>query len=97
MPNPRNLPLDTRPHTLRLCRLGVDMLQEPVVYMCQDCHICRSEGFAAHARIEVTANGRGIIATLGIITSDLLGHGEASLSESAWRWPGTAVWKPPAH
>lgn len=58
--------------------------------MRQDCHICRSEGFAAQARIQVTANYRSIIATLGKITSDLLGHGEASLSESAWRLLGVA-------
>ena len=78
------------PHTLRLRRLGIDTHQELVVYMRQDCHICRSEGFAAQARIQVTANGHSIIATLGKITSDLLGHGEASLSESAWRLLGVA-------
>jgi len=88
MSNPHNLPGHARPHTLRLRRLGIDTHQEPVVYMRQDCHICRSEGFAAQARIEVTANGHSIIATLGKITSDLLGHGEASLSESAWRLLG---------
>ncbi len=88
MINPHNLPEETRPHTLRLRRLGIDTHQELVVYMRQDCHICRSEGFAAQARIQVTANGRSIIATLGKITSDLLGHGEASLSESAWRLLG---------
>ena len=90
MANPRNLPKDTRPHTLRLRRLGIDTHQELVVYMRQDCHICRSEGFAAHARIQVTNNGHSIIATLGIITGDLLGRGEASLSESAWRLLGVS-------
>jgi thymidine phosphorylase len=90
MANPHNLPEHPRPHTLRLRRLGIDTHQELVVYMRQDCHICRSEGFAAQARIQVTANGRSIIATLGKITSDLLGHGEASLSESAWRLLGVS-------
>ncbi len=88
MSNPYNLPEDRRPHTLRLRRLGIDTHQELVVYMRQDCHICRSEGFAAQARIQVAANGKSIIATLGKITSDLLGRGEASLSESAWRLLG---------
>ena len=56
-----------------------------VVYMRQDCHVCRSEGFSAHARIKVSSGDRTIIATLGQITGDLLKPGEASLSESAWR------------
>jgi len=90
MDNPHNLPEHVRPHTLRLRRLGIDTHQELVVYMRQDCHICRAEGFSAQTRIQVTANGRSIIATLGKITSDLLGHGEAGLSESAWRLLGVA-------
>ncbi len=85
MSNAHNLPGNARPHTLRLRRLGIDTHQELVVYMRADCHICRSEGFTAQTRIQVSSNGRSIIATLGIITGDLLGHGEASLSENAWR------------
>lgn len=72
-------------HSLRLRRLGIDTHQEAVVYMRRDCPVCRSEGFAAQARIEVRAGDRSIIATLGQITSDLLALDEASLSESAWR------------
>ena len=70
--------------TLRLRRLGIDTHQEAVVYMRQDCHVCRSEGFAAQGRIQVTLGARTIMATLGQITSDLLGHDEASLSDAAW-------------
>lgn len=73
-----------RSSKLRLCRLGIDTHQEAVVYMRQDCHVCRSEGFAAQGRIQVTLGERTIVATLGQITSDLLGHGEASLSDAAW-------------
>lgn len=74
------------PHgsTLRLRRLGIDTHQEAVIYMRQDCHVCRSEGFSAQARIQVRLGERSIIATLGKITTDLLGHGEAGLSEAAW-------------
>ncbi len=79
---------DAQPHTLRLRRLGIDTHQESVVYMRQDCHVCRSEGLAAQARIQVSAGDRRIIATLGKITTDLLAPGEASLSESAWRLLG---------
>jgi thymidine phosphorylase len=34
-------------HRLRLKRLGIDTYQEPVIYMRQDCDVCRSEGFEA--------------------------------------------------
>ncbi len=72
-------------HRLRLKRLGIDTYQEPVIYMRQDCDVCRSEGFEAQSRIEVRRDGRPIIATLNVVTSDLLARDEAGLSEAAWR------------
>jgi len=71
-------------HMLRARRLGIDTHQEAIIYMRRDCHVCRSEGFAAQARILVGVGGRSVIATLEKITTDLLGQGEAGLSESAW-------------
>jgi len=49
-----------------------------------DCHVCRSEGFTANARVKLSCGERSLIATLYQITSDLLADGEAGLSESAW-------------
>lgn len=72
-------------HSLTLRRLGIDTHQEAVAYMRQDCHVCRSEGLSAQARVEVTAHGRTVVATLGYVVTDLLAPGEASLSETAWR------------
>lgn len=71
-------------HALRLRRLGIDTYRQPVVYMRDDCHVCRSEGFEAQALIEVSGGGRQILAVLNVITSDLLGHEEVSLSDVAW-------------
>jgi len=71
--------------TLRLRRLGIDTYDEPVIYMRADCHVCRSEGFESHSRVSVRLNGKSIIATLNMVTSDLLHADEASLSESAWK------------
>lgn len=71
-------------HSLKLRRLGIDTHQEAVIYMRQDCHVCRSEGFSAQARIQVSGGSKTIIATLGRITTELLAPGEASLSERAW-------------
>ncbi len=71
-------------NTLRGRRLGIDTQFEAVVFMRKDCAVCRSEGFKAHSRVRLTHGERSIIATLYQVTEDLLAHGEAGLSESAW-------------
>jgi thymidine phosphorylase len=83
-----------RHHSLRLRRLGIDTHQEPVIYMRSDCHVCRAEGFASHARVQVASAGHSIIATLNQIKSDLLKDGEASLSEAGWRLLGAGEGDP---
>ncbi len=70
---------------LRLRRLGIDTHQEAVVYMRADCAVCRAEGFSAHARVEVRHASETLIATLHTVAGELLGAGEAGLSEWAWR------------
>jgi thymidine phosphorylase len=70
---------------LPLRRLGIDTYQEPVLYMHRDCEVCRSEGFEAQSRVEVALNGRTIVATLNVVSSDFLSSHEAGLSEAAWR------------
>ena len=74
----------SRDNSLVPRRLGIDTHQEPVVYMRADCAVCRSEGFAAHSRVQVRTGGRSIIATLNIVYGALLGTDEAGLSEAAW-------------
>lgn len=71
-------------NTLRLRRLGIDTYYEPVVFMRSDCHICRSEGFESRSRVQVRYRDKTVIATLNVVTGELLAHNEASLSESAW-------------
>ena len=78
----------TSPHALRLKRLGIDTYQEPVIYMRSDCHVCRAEGFEAQSRVQVAHNGHAIVATLNVITGDLLAPDEVGLSEVAWRLLG---------
>jgi thymidine phosphorylase len=75
-------------HRLRLRRLGIDTYHEAVIYMREDCHICRSEGFEALSRILIKHNSRSIIATLNVVKDGLLAPGEAALSEAAWRMLG---------
>ena len=71
-------------NVVRLKRLGIDTYQEPVIFLATSSPVCRSEGWGAQARVEVRHNGKAIIATLSVTTSDLLGPDEASLSEVAW-------------
>lgn len=66
-------------------RAGIDTYQAPVVYMRSDCEVCRSEGFEAQARVEISFGGKSVIATLHHVFAEWLGHGEAALSETAWR------------
>jgi thymidine phosphorylase len=70
--------------TLKLKYLGINTYKEPIIYMREDCHICKSEGFYAQARVRVKLNNRTIIATLNTIETNLLRHNEASLSNYAW-------------
>jgi thymidine phosphorylase len=73
------------PNVLTLRRLGIDTYQEWVLYMSVECPLCRSEGWDAQSRIQVNLGSRSIVATLNVVTSDLLAPHEASLSEVAWR------------
>ena len=76
-PEPRN-PLTAR-------RLGIDTRQEAVVFLREDSHIVRAEGFAAHAQVRVTNGHNSIIATLFHVSSTILHRNEAGLSEAAWK------------
>ncbi len=63
----------------------IDTYRKPVIYMREDCHICRSEGFEALSRISVSSKRNTIIATLNVIRDTLLEPGELGLSDAAWR------------
>ncbi len=81
----KNLYIDgARANRLRVRRLGIDTYQEAVVYMREDCRICRSEGFEAQSRILVVHQSGSIVATLNVLKNDLLPHGDIGLSEAAW-------------
>ncbi len=73
------------PHsTLKAHRIGIDTHRHIVVYMQIDNPICRSEGFRSEARVKVSFEKRWIIATLYVVTSDILNTDEIGFSESAW-------------
>ncbi len=78
-------PANESVHQLRARRAGIDTQHEAVVFMHKECPVCKSEGFTAHNRILLRAGNRKVIATLYQVTSDLIAHDEAALSDSAWR------------
>lgn len=70
---------------LTLVPAGVDTYRQPVVYMVEDCHICRAEGFAAQTRVRIDLRERWIVATLNVVeTGGWLRADQAALSVSAW-------------
>jgi thymidine phosphorylase len=73
-----------RPAPLRARRMGIHTQHEAVVFMRADCHVCRSEGLTASSRVLLRSGGRECLATLYQVSSDILDHDEAGLSESAW-------------
>jgi len=72
------------PHPLHARRMAIDTYHEHVVYMRQDCAVCRSEGFEAQSRVELSLRGRRVVATLNVVTGELLQAHDAGLSESVW-------------
>lgn len=72
--------------TLALVPAGVDTYRQPVVYMHEDCHICRAEGFAAQTRVRIDLRDRWVIATLNVVArGGWLAVSDAALSASAWQ------------
>ncbi|WP_439882681.1 thymidine phosphorylase family protein [Pontibacter sp. MBLB2868] len=71
-------------NVLRLRKLGIDTHTENIIFMRSNCQVCRSEGFTANTRVAVNRGPDSIIATLNVITSDLIDEDEAVLSEVAF-------------
>lgn len=68
---------------LKYKHLGIYTQNENVVYMRKDCHVCISEGFEALTRVRVSKLKTSIVASLHMITSDVLLQGEIGLSNTA--------------
>ena len=75
--------MEEKSSTLKYKHWGIYTQNEHVVYMREDCHVCVSEGFEALTRIRVSNFNTSIVASLNVITSDVLLAGEIGLSEAA--------------
>lgn len=68
---------------LHIKLLGIDTYKEAIIYIQKNSPVCRSEGFELHTRVNVSLNGKKILATLNIMDNDLLAENEVSLSKYA--------------
>jgi thymidine phosphorylase len=73
---------------LKAHRIGIDTHKHVVVYMQIDNPICRSAGFRSETKVKIRRNSTWVIATLYVITSDILNKDEIGFSESAWEKMG---------
>ncbi|HKK14542.1 MAG TPA: thymidine phosphorylase family protein [Gammaproteobacteria bacterium] len=80
-PDPASRPAER----LRVRRVGIDTYRENVAFMHRDCAIYRAEGFQALSKVEVTTDGRRVLAVLNVVDDEqLVGTGELGLSEQAF-------------
>ena len=74
---------------LKLRRVGIDSPNENVVFLSRHCTAYRPEEFQALEKIEVSAQGRRVLAILNIVDNPaIVGDGEAGLGERAFRYFG---------
>lgn len=76
----------TESSSLYLKHLGIDTQRDHVIYMNENCPVCKSEGFEAQTRIQVEHRNGTLLASLNLFRDGgLLEPHEAALSENAWR------------
>ena len=76
---------EPKPPLLNLKRVAIDTYRENVAYMHRDCAVYRAEGFQALSKVEVSANGRHILASLNVVDdSSIVDRDQLGLSEDAF-------------
>ena len=72
-----------QPGILKYKHLGVSTQNDNIVFLKNDSEVCISEGFEALTRIRVSTDSNSIVASLNVVTSDLLLPDEIGLSNTA--------------
>ncbi|MEN8175511.1 MAG: thymidine phosphorylase family protein [Pseudomonadota bacterium] len=76
---------------MRARRVAIDTYREHVAYLNRECAVYRAEGFQALAKVEVSAEGRSILAVLNVVDDEaIVAAGELGLSEEAFSHLGVA-------
>jgi len=74
-----------KPLILKAHRIGIDTYKQAVIFVRNDCEICRAEGFELHSQVNITLNNDSLRATLNIVIPSLLPEKSVGLSEFAWQ------------
>ncbi len=75
-----------RADTLTIRQVGIDTYHENVAYMNRNCNTYRAEGFQALSKIEVSTDGRRLMAVLNVVDDDsIVQPGQLGLSEQAFK------------
>jgi thymidine phosphorylase len=70
---------------LKLRRVAIDTYRENVAYLHRDCLLYHAEGFQALSKIEISSNGKHILAVLNVVDdSNIVTPEELGLSEQAF-------------
>ena len=86
---------DAAPALLSLKRVAIDTYRENVAYMHRDCAVYRAEGFQALSKVEITANGHRILATLNVVDDTcIVDRDQLGLSEDAFAQLGLSEGHP---
>lgn len=80
---------------LKLRHVEVDTYHENVAYLNSECEVYRAEGFQALSKIEVSIDGRSVLAVLNVVHDpNIVAPGELGLADQAFQQLGAAVGKP---
>jgi thymidine phosphorylase len=70
---------------LKVRAVAIDTYRENVAYLHRDCPLYRAEGFQALAKVEISVDGRSIVAVLNVVDdAKIVGTEELGLSEQAF-------------
>jgi thymidine phosphorylase len=70
---------------LRLRRVDIDTYRENVGYLHRECPVYRAEGFQALSKVEITTNGKTVLALLNVVDDEaIVAPDELGLSEQAF-------------
>jgi thymidine phosphorylase len=76
---------DSGKRELGLRRVAIDTYRENVAYLHRDCDLYRAEGFQALSKVEISNNGKRILAVLNVVDDDhIVDARQLGLSEQAF-------------
>jgi len=76
---------------MRIRPVRIDTYRENVVFLREDCDLCRAQGFAALSKVEIVAGEKSLTGVLNVVDERFLQAGEIGLCEYAFEKFGLAA------